>query len=191
MSRPVIYVVEFGDGCVKVGRTSHPERLKSRYEGDARRAATTLVRHWVSEPHHNHVTNEAHLIAWCQERGVARTGVNGDRGEYFDGLTFEDVVAHAQTLTLEPVPADTRVPLTVTFDWVNGLVLVTGFDEPLTLEMSHPLWVAHLMLLGGSGSSFATQVALPVLRKLGQVLPPVLRGESSPETLSHVGAGLN
>lgn len=91
-----IYVVEFGSGTVKVGRTVDPDQRMGHYERHAAIHGDVVVTHWVSPRHANHVGNELLLIRYCTVNGRVIAG-----REYFQGVSFGDVKDFAKSLTFD------------------------------------------------------------------------------------------
>jgi hypothetical protein len=89
-----VYVLEFQDGMVKIGCTSH---FKDRL---AWHSALTgkPVHQWVSAKHTNPGRTERDLLDWARNHGCV---VDHTR-EFFRNLSFEDVVAQAESMPLIP-----------------------------------------------------------------------------------------
>lgn len=100
-----VYVIEFSNGTVKVGRSSMPEFRIQQHQRDARAFGFDLSRVWLSEAHADAKATELALIRECS----AMAGItSGARREYFNGsLVFGFAVSAAQMLALEysAVPA--------------------------------------------------------------------------------------
>ncbi|MBE1577682.1 GIY-YIG nuclease family protein [Amycolatopsis roodepoortensis] len=86
-----VYVIQFGNGVIKVGHTiDYEERLKYYH----RRAAPfdiSIEREWCSREHWQHQKNEGLILHSCRE--VSNVKVTAS--EFFKGLDFDWVVATA------------------------------------------------------------------------------------------------
>ena len=104
-----VYVLRFsGEAArrtIKVGVTCNPRSRIRTYRSHLTPFGITIGKRWVSEPHEFAAGNEAKLINFCRERGVR---VNGS--EYFTGVTFDEVVSFARTLTYFPLPISVHPP---------------------------------------------------------------------------------
>lgn len=85
-----LYVVELDQGTIKVGYSSQPETRVRSFVYQAAKFGIGVARHWVSDPKVTAFLFEKALIDRC---AVRATSVHGD--EWFRGLVFEEVKAHA------------------------------------------------------------------------------------------------
>ncbi len=93
-----IYVVEFGNGTLKVGRSGDPKRRVKNHEYLARRKGTEVSRAWTSGWHLAARNNETALIYHCHSyEGSKVTG-----REWFTGVDYASVVDYAESLVKEP-----------------------------------------------------------------------------------------
>ncbi|MER7361909.1 hypothetical protein [Nonomuraea wenchangensis] len=81
-----LYVVEFTDGWIKVGRTRNAKVRINDYAKEAYMRRAKVVRVHLSGPHEGYEANEATLINFCAGRAQDAIG-----REYFHGLRFEAV----------------------------------------------------------------------------------------------------
>jgi hypothetical protein len=94
----VLYILEFSDGLIKVGRSTKPLQRVETHIGTLRKyAQSELVRGWLSPFHADHVETEAALIE-CGHR--LATSVRGN--EFLVGACFADLVSFAGTLLYLP-----------------------------------------------------------------------------------------
>lgn len=89
----VVYVMQFSNGVIKIGRTSNFERRKHQHGAAAQAHGHDVVASWASAPHHNVVATERALV----EAMLAAGGVQRGR-EYFSGVSFEEACRHAAAL---------------------------------------------------------------------------------------------
>lgn len=82
-----IYLIEYQDGSVKVGRTANPRSRVGSHWSDARKFNHQVTRVWVSKAHANHIANEKEAIMICNEFGDQKSGK-----EYFSGEDLFDTV---------------------------------------------------------------------------------------------------
>lgn len=99
-----IYVIEFSDKTVKIGRTQSMERRGAQHDGDAQKFGLTIVRTWSSPAHRKYKSNENALGKYCREI----PGSENRAREYFTGVDFDDVVLFANGLDLSPSTPDER-----------------------------------------------------------------------------------
>lgn len=93
----VLYILEYGDGMIKVGRSAQPQkRVEHLVLQVARLAGVSFVRGWMSPAHSNYIDNEAALIGRGQ---YWATTVRGN--EYLLGVKFETLVKFAGTLVYD------------------------------------------------------------------------------------------
>jgi DNA-binding GntR family transcriptional regulator len=98
-----IYVVHFEGGVIKVGFTARPAQRIQRYRSSLSPFGITIADLWLSAPHKKAEDSEKLLLRFCR----AQSG-QGDRGEYFNGIDFAQVVAFAGTLaygTRQAIPS--------------------------------------------------------------------------------------
>lgn len=92
-----IYLIEYQDGSVKVGRTASPGNRVESHWNDARKFGHQVVRVWVSKAHANHIANEKEAIMICNEFGEQKSGK-----EYFSGEgLFDTVLPRLESLEFE------------------------------------------------------------------------------------------
>lgn len=77
-----LYVIEFGSGLTKIGRTTQPERRFHEHAKSAEKRGDKIVRSWLSRDHPWHCKSETELVRYC-----VRLGTQIER-EYFEGLDF-------------------------------------------------------------------------------------------------------
>lgn len=177
MPRPTLYVVRFDDNCVKVGFTTRPWAMRSRYDGDAKRGGRVVTDLWLSDPHVEARDNERDLKRWCDERGVCRNRVTAKdgsyvTGEYFDDLVFNDVVSYATTLPQTPWCPPTERRDEVVFNYETGVATLSIGDTVMNIDMTEPTWLARLSLAvvsgGGNVQGFMTEVIMPHFASLAR-----------------------
>jgi hypothetical protein len=96
-----IYVIEFGSGTVKVGKTANPKNRLSQHEGAARMMGTEVISSWFSSRHRGWSENEDHLISFCLKRyGDPVVGRETFRAP------ASEVIRFAQSLPCSPMPID-------------------------------------------------------------------------------------
>lgn len=97
-----VYILEISTGRVKVGFTTSLKNRLATHAGTAKAYGATIERTWTSPLHKEARPNEAALITFCRSQGgVAR------EGEYFAGISFDDVAAFAEReLTITVVAVD-------------------------------------------------------------------------------------
>jgi hypothetical protein len=92
-----LYVVEFSDGTVKVGKTSNqPKKRIGQHKSAASSFGLSMARSWESERHDRHSDTEAALLAALRGQLPSRNG-----GEFFQG-GFEIAVDAAAKIIKEP-----------------------------------------------------------------------------------------
>jgi hypothetical protein len=90
-----LYVLEFSDGCIKVGHANTPgKRVVSSAREVARRCGVTLTQKWVSEAHEGSEMNEKKLAHWACCCGRPVFGFRG----VFTEVPFDAAVEAAQQL---------------------------------------------------------------------------------------------
>ena len=92
-----VYVIKFGNDMIKVGRTKDARSRVSGHRKDARTFGTSLARWWVSPLHDGWLENEEALKSLAHELGGTPVSP-----EYFNGVSFDDLLAKACEL---PFPA--------------------------------------------------------------------------------------
>lgn len=90
-----VYIVEFNNGLLKVGRSTNPVKRVKDHKDQAETFGCWIVRTWVSPPHGAYIANELRLL-----RDVARASKAKHRSEYFLG-SFLEAVAIAQELEFQ------------------------------------------------------------------------------------------
>ncbi len=96
VAEPRLYVVEFNNGNVKVGRSQDIRRRARELVWDPFRTGIHLTNGWCSDPDPDSLANEMRLILFCREQfgePVSKTH------ETF-AADFDAVAAYARTLTL-------------------------------------------------------------------------------------------
>lgn len=86
-----LYVIEFNDRVVKVGKTARPAARFAEHERDARAIGCKIRQHWLSFPYMS-PAYERMLIAFCKAHWPRVQGL-----EFFDA-DFEEVVEFATEL---------------------------------------------------------------------------------------------
>lgn len=89
-----IYIVQFGSGTIKVGKTKNPTSRLRTHAATARTHGIKVAAQWISQPITTAAENERLLIRFCNERF---TSLNG--GEYFAGAVIDEVLAFAERLS--------------------------------------------------------------------------------------------
>ena len=95
-----IYVLAFGDGIVKVGRTQHPRRRMSAFRWIARKFGTVIADSWISPLHAESDLNEDTLKALAVKHGGMPISP-----EYFAGADYDAIVRAALGLPFTPPSA--------------------------------------------------------------------------------------
>lgn len=85
-----LYVCEFSNGLVKVGRSVRPKTRISAHIDRLDCAGIGLTRHHIIECSGDVLQAEAALITWCKEAASAQ-----NKNEWFYGVAFESVVTEA------------------------------------------------------------------------------------------------
>lgn len=96
-----IYVVEFNNGSLKVGRTANPRARLAHHRDHAKSFGIVCLKGWISPLHEEQVSNERDLISLMNRRGG-----RARRREFFAGVQFKDAVAMARTLPFTPVDSE-------------------------------------------------------------------------------------
>lgn len=94
-----VYVVEFSDGTVKPGRTDNPRRRMREHVAMSSKFGIALDRYWVSPVHDDWWENETAILN-------AVRGTCNMNGEYLTGISFDDVVGIAESLTYQLMSDD-------------------------------------------------------------------------------------
>jgi hypothetical protein len=97
--RGYVYVVEYTDGLLKVGRTIRPAARIATHKEHGDSFGNAMVRVWMSPPHVNFAANELTLI-----RAVEKMASVQRRKEYFVGCPFLAAVGLAQQLVYDHGP---------------------------------------------------------------------------------------
>lgn len=96
-----VYVIEFSTGLVKVGKTSDPAKRLETHRGNGAAFGADITRYWVSAAHDNFDSNETLLI-----QAMRDLGGTSNRAEYFTGVSMEESVAAAKSLTLDEIDTE-------------------------------------------------------------------------------------
>jgi hypothetical protein len=96
-----IYVIEFSNGTVKVGRTQDHDRRVAAHRSQGKKFGAVITDQWSSPEHAEWRQNESRLIDIAKDLGGTVAA-----NEYFTGVSFADVVARAQELTFTPALVD-------------------------------------------------------------------------------------
>lgn len=96
-----IYVIEFSDLTVKVGRTNAPRGRIGNHRSDAAKFGIGISRLWVSEQHLEFAENERQLIAHAAANGSLSAGA-----EYFTDCDFDAVSTYASSLPMSRMSQD-------------------------------------------------------------------------------------
>lgn len=82
-----VYIAQFSNGCVKVGRSDAPELRVEQHRARVACLGVTVKR-WEAFPcARNSVTAERALIDWCVKRAA-----NRNLSEWFDGIDFDEAL---------------------------------------------------------------------------------------------------
>lgn len=171
----VLYVVEFDDGGIKVGRTRYPQNVETRYIKDAKRFHVKVTRHWVGDEHAGVTSNETTLKRWCASRGTPRTGIKSGRGsapsEWYDDLQFDEAVEKASSLTRdsEPPQITQHQPFEITIDLKNMIISIDHDHVIIELDMTEPTWVPLLIF------TLNNKIGIPPEIIIGNVISPLLK----------------
>ena len=92
-----VYIVEFTDGTLKVGRANDLRVRLSRHLGDAEKFNLSIARWWGSPLHRNYASNEKKLIDFAVGEGERSGG-----REYFTGVSFSAIRSFASSLPMSP-----------------------------------------------------------------------------------------
>lgn len=90
-----VYVVQFGSGVIKVGKSTSPAGRLLTYAKNARVHGNTIAQAWVSDRHTQCSGTERKLIDLGAQLGTRLSR------EYFTGLDFEAVREYAQRIVLD------------------------------------------------------------------------------------------
>lgn len=90
-----LYVVEFSDRRIKVGRSSNPDHRIREHAAEGRRAGQDVVNRWASPTLRDSVNAEIDLITGVQAAGAMAVSTTF---EYFTNVTFADAVAIAGSI---------------------------------------------------------------------------------------------
>jgi hypothetical protein len=92
MAELYLYVVQFNDHVIKVGRSSKVVQRIKQHRREARKIGASIQKIWISFPYMS-VADEAKLIAFCKDRWPLIQGF-----EYFLTTDFDAVVDYATEL---------------------------------------------------------------------------------------------
>lgn len=92
-----VYVAEFSDGWIKVGRGRNADARIKQHQSVSRMRGASLVRAFKSNPVANPKAVERRLIALCSALGEK---VHGN--EWFTGVSYESLVCAAQSAAVRP-----------------------------------------------------------------------------------------
>lgn len=92
-----VYVIEFENGRIKVGLTTHPRLRVSQHCAYGKAYGNPLVKGWLSPWHEGAIESEQALLAIARKLGGAA------QGEFFTGVSFDDVVSRARRRRYVPV----------------------------------------------------------------------------------------
>jgi hypothetical protein len=130
-----VYVIRFGSGLVKVGKTGdHHSRMRSHAKW-ANVYGDTIEDTWISARHRKQSKTERRLIALCKAHGqpVSR--------EYFRGLAFETAVKFAE-LTVQMAEDEALIADRLELDrrrteYLDKLLAAVDGDELATWATAH------------------------------------------------------
>lgn len=91
-----IYVIEFDNRTIKVGKTGNPRRRIEGHQSRALPMGRSINRVWLSTSHSNYAANERALIRFGTENSQSMI-----RAEYFVGLAYAKARHFAKSLTFE------------------------------------------------------------------------------------------
>ena len=140
-----IYVIEFDDGLIKVGRTRRPDQRIKTHESNVFNFTKKKIKNrWVSNSHGNCNQNELLLVRFCSSKGES----TGSR-EWFSGVIFDEVVSYAKSLQF----SDKNVIEKISFDKfshpffdanIEARKVNLAYRCALSLELfiSESLWVS-------------------------------------------------
>lgn len=103
-----IYVLEFSNDVVKVGKTISPRTRAGEHERDVSRFGETIVRWWLSKVHRGYHENEVALIT-----AGARMGRTLGSVEFFADCSFAALVEVARGLPAAPSTITERAAVEV------------------------------------------------------------------------------
>lgn len=86
-----VYVIQFSNGVVKVGKAVHPESRIGDHRHDAAVHNISIVDGFVSDAHPGQSKTERELIKFCAHHGTRTAAGN----EYFTGIDFEAACSFA------------------------------------------------------------------------------------------------
>lgn len=99
-TRGYIYVLQYANGAVKIGSTSDPRRRVAEHDRYAQIFGRDRIACWLSPEHHWFMVNEYTLL----DKALAATR-EGSIGEWFSGLNVKPILAAAERLDYNSVPA--------------------------------------------------------------------------------------
>lgn len=85
-----LYVIQFSDDVIKVGRTVDPRARFISHASEATRRGARMTDWWLSPPGPGHIRGEEALI-----RDARASGRVFQRAEYFTGCSFEHLICQA------------------------------------------------------------------------------------------------
>lgn len=88
-----VYVIQFSDQTIKVGRTRRPRHRIRAHQDDAAKFGIRIENVWLSRHHVEYKANERDLISHMHSLATLSAG-----SEYFTGGSFSDATAYAQSL---------------------------------------------------------------------------------------------
>lgn len=95
-----VYIVEFNDGTVKVGKAKNLQIRLANHRQDAEKFKLSIAQWWGSPLHRDYADTEKLLIEFASGTG----DIHGGR-EYFTGVSFDRAVEFASSLHLAPTPS--------------------------------------------------------------------------------------
>lgn len=96
-----IYVIEFDNGLIKVGRSTNAnQRIKSHVGSVNAISGGKLINKWVSEDHTNEAENELKVIRFCASK-YGRSDKARLSREWIVCANFDEIVKFASNLTIK------------------------------------------------------------------------------------------
>lgn len=99
MKEGYVYVAQFDDRAIKVGRSENPLGRLDRHRIEGAKYGRIVIAFWSSDMC-DAIPTERALRKWCTDHGCLRPGTR----EYFTDVTFSRCVAVAETLSGEGGP---------------------------------------------------------------------------------------
>lgn len=145
-----VYVIEFSDGTIKVGRAGNWMRRLATHVGDAQKFGVSVIRTFCSIRHRDYASTERKLIAEARNTSTSQV-----RSEYFGGADFDSLADFIESLPLAPSSADQQASDAAEAEermrpWREHLAAKTAENEAGT-------WV----LVGGSSADFLSLLLDP------------------------------